>query len=199
MCVYVWARKHWLTPTIWTLCFKTPIWEKLGAFFYFHGSDFALDREQRHCRGGRWRAGGQQVMCLPPECLHMLCVGGFMAMPPLARIPHRWGSEGTVVPCTAGQLVLLDPATHQLKRRVAHTHAHSILGTVLYTFLARQAAQMPMQDNPVGIDASLGVLKINSGEEQAVNMRKTMKQRTENSPFSIVFTDNPRCQVWHCA
>lgn len=29
------------------------------------------------------------------------------------------------------------------------------LYTVMYTFLARQPAQMPMQNNPVGIDASL--------------------------------------------
>lgn len=33
-------------------------------------------------------------MCLPPECLHMLCVRGFMAVPPSARIPDRPGVRG---------------------------------------------------------------------------------------------------------
>lgn len=75
----------------------------------FQWEQFALNREQRRvCGGGqagRRRAGRQQVMCLPPECLHMLCpwIYGRATVnpePPLAR-----GQRAFTVPYTAGQLV----------------------------------------------------------------------------------------------
>lgn len=50
---------------------------------------------ENHCGGGgrweRWHAGGQQVMCLPSEYLHMLLVRGLIDMPPSAQIPHQPG------------------------------------------------------------------------------------------------------------
>lgn len=99
-------------------------------------------------------------MCLPPECLHMLCVGGFMAVPPLARIPHRLGvrgQRGALYSWPAGPAQPCHPPAEKLHTH-PNTHRHIVYldkHTVRYTLLARQPAQMPMQDNPVGIDASL--------------------------------------------
>lgn len=131
--------------------------------FLFPWEQFALDREQRRCGGGgqwgRWRAGRQQVMCLPPECLHMLCVGGFMAVPPLARIP-RWpgveGHRGALYSWPAGPA----QSCHPPAERESYTHTVNVhTHTAVYTRLARRPAQMPVQDNPVGIDASLSQIE----------------------------------------
>ncbi|CAL8338898.1 unnamed protein product [Gadus morhua 'NCC'] len=57
------------------------------------------EQKRAKARWWRWRpewrrACGQQVTCRPPERLHMLCVGGFMAVPPIAPIPHRLPGSG---------------------------------------------------------------------------------------------------------
>lgn len=172
------ARKHWLTPTIWTLCFKSPFSISMGAILHLTESKGTAEEEGGVPAGSRW------CVCLLNASTCSVSVDLWPC--------HRWpgfptgrGSEGTMVPCTDGQLVLLNPATHQLKKRVAHTHAHSTLGTVMYTFLARQPAQMPMQDNPVGIDASLSEFENKSGEEQGVNMRKLWRNGKKMYHFAL--------------
>lgn len=103
VCLKCEGKKIAIENTAWLLrcelhCLKVFCLIKALSFSLFPWEQFALDREQRRCSGGGQRgrqcAGRQQVMCLPPECLHMLCVHGFMAVPPLARIPHRLGVKG---------------------------------------------------------------------------------------------------------
>lgn len=108
------------TCLIKPLCFSLFPWEQ-----------FALDREQRRCGGGgqwgRRRAGRQQVMCLPPECLHMLCVRGFMAVPPSARIPH-WpgvrGHRGVLYSWPAGPAQPCHPPAE--RESYTQTHRHTV-------------------------------------------------------------------------
>lgn len=111
-----------LSHLIKALCFSVFPWEQ-----------FALDREQRRCGGGgqwgRQRAGRQQVMCLPPECLlnASTCSVSVDLWPCHRRpgSPAGRGSEGTVVPCTAGQLVLLRPC-HPPAERQSYTQIYSV-------------------------------------------------------------------------
>lgn len=108
--------------------FNFPSEIKHCVFSLFPWERFALDIQQRHCRGGgqwgRWRAGRQQVMCLPPECLHMLCVGEFMAVPLLPRIPY-WpgvrGHHGALYSWPAGPAQPCHPPAE--KESNTHTHA----------------------------------------------------------------------------
>lgn len=119
--------------------------------FLFPWEQFALDREQRRCGGGgqwgRWRAGRQQVMCLPPECLHMLCVGGFMAVPPLARIP-RWpgveGHRGALYSWPAGPAQSCHPpAERESYTHTVHVHTHCCVHTAGQTTSTDARAGQP--------------------------------------------------------
>lgn len=153
-------KKHSLTPTIWTLLFETLPFNKSSVFLSISMGTICT---WQRAKALRWRRAVREAACRQ-------AAGDVSAswMPPHARCPWIYGhaTVGPDPPLSGGQRVLwcpvqlaswscsaLPPTSWKGKLHTdiqcIYTHA------VMYTLLARQAAQMPMQDNHVGIDASL--------------------------------------------
>lgn len=105
----------------------------------------------------RQAAGDVSASWMPPHALRPWIYGCATVIP--GPLPAQ-GSGGTVVPCTAGQLVLLSPATHQLKERATHRHA-GIQWIFKHTHCSNMPGQITrkdarMQDDCVGILMQVG-------------------------------------------
>lgn len=115
-------QQAWVLPVVFNFSSSTKASDVL---LHFHGNNLLLTVRERRCGGDGGGGGGQRggtpagsrwCVCLL-QCLHMAHARRFMAVPPPTRIPRcSWGSGVAVVPCAAGQLLLLSAATCQPNR-----------------------------------------------------------------------------------
>lgn len=112
-------------------------------------------------------------MCLPPECLHMLCVREFMAVPPSSQIPCRpgvRGHRGALYSRPAGPAQPCHPPAEResYPQTCFYTHTHR---SYMPGKITRKDARM--QDDCVGI-------LVQVGEEKKAGSRYT-KELSMNS------------------